>query len=462
MKLLRPGEIPSLGGYLRAPRSRLIAFPPADRSRQHSSATGGLPVPANNLVTAIGDSVTVAAATSGGTAPSVASFAKYHGQLVNAAGVGGFLTWAAILPKTGESTGTGKLRWAGVHATGGATINQVHTSHVTGSDSPLFDNPKPGICVIAVGLNDAANFGTQPGIDSRVAEVSVMCDELIAGGILPVIAACPPHNGFPLTVPNFNTTLAAMAASRGLVYVDWHTPLANPDGTWKLNHNTNGTDNGHPSVRGGVVMGQVLRDAIDHLLPNVTPTLATTATDDLASYLYKNGSFTDDGNADGVPDGGQTQSSTYWNLTANGTAWTLGARAGYSGQALRWNKTTDPGTSTLQSTAAGTPVPLCLDGHTIAFGFRAEVASWSINTEFDIEGWKLLDAASKPFRLKIGTDFEYTLPIAPFVWYQEWLVPAGFDDADGGKLRTNMQILGTGTNTMDAYIGQFTLRDNSV
>lgn len=424
------------------------------------------PVPTNNLVTAVGDSITVAnAAATGGTVPGVTGYGKYQAQTCNASGVGGYLTWACILPKTGDTAATGKMRWGGVHATGGMTVNQVLTTHVQGADSPLNDAIRAGICVICAGQNDAAAMTSQSAIDSRVADVQTICETLAANGILPVIAACPPNNTNPANIQNYNTSLAAKATQLGVTFVDFHTPCANPDGTWKTNYNGAGTDAVHPSVIGAVAMGQALRDALDSLLPATTPTLATIATDDAANYLYKNGSFTDDANADGVPDGGQTQTATFWSQTANGCAWSLGVRSGYDGKALRWNKTTDPGDSQLQSTGGGVvgnPIVGAVDGHALAFGFRAEIASWSANTRLEFACWKQLDATIKPLFLRLLTDALYTTPVAPFVWYQEWTVPTGFDDADGGKFRLNMSAGGTGTNTIDAYVGQYTMRDNSV
>lgn len=429
-----------------------------------AKGSSGLPVPSNNLVVGVGGSTVAAAAVaSGGSVPGVATYGKFQAQTCNASGLGSFLTWACILPKTGDSAGDGKMRWCGAHATGGITMQQVYDDHVIGSDSPQYDAVKPGMAVVHVGPNDAASFTDQAAIDTKIAIVRQIYTALISQGILPVSMSCSPHNTYPDNVKNFNTSLSALASSMGLTYIDGHTPCANPDGTWKTNYNTAGTDPVHPSVIGAKAMGQVLRDGIDSLLPNVTPTLATTATDDSAAWLYKNGSFTDDGNGDFVPDGGMTQSATYWTQVANGCAWELGTRSGYDGKACRWNKTTDPGDTTWTSTGAGAPIIVIPNSHLIAFGFKAEVISASASTSMTFTGRHQTTSATNPFRLNIQNDTIHDGSVAPFVWYQEWTAPADFaDDANTGKMRFINTITGTGTSTADMYLGQWTVRDRTV
>jgi lysophospholipase L1-like esterase len=437
---------------------------------RRNAESGGLPVPSNNIVTAIGDSITLASAvTSGGTAPGVTAYTKYHAQLVNSATpqIGGYLTWACVLPKTGESEGTGKMRWGGVHATGSITTNTILTTHIQGTDSPLNDSPKAGICVICAGANDLAALTTQAAIDSRIADIETMCDALVGAGILPVIAT-PPANNNPgnTNLPAFVASLNTFAAGymTGLICVDFFEATRAPGQvTWNTNYNAAGTDPAHPSVIGARAMGQILRDAIDALLPATVPTLATTATDDSANYLYKNGSCTDDGNADGIPDGGMTQSATYWSSTANGAAYALAPRTGFNGKAWEINKTTDPGDTALSGTGAGSPIIILTDGHDTSFGFKAEVVSWAAATRCDFGLWKQSDATTKFAQLRLGTDSLFSGTVAPFVWFQQFTVPAGYaGDANLGKTRLGITIGGTGTSTMDVHIGQITVRDDSV
>jgi hypothetical protein len=435
--------------------------------------TGNPARAANNFVTAIGDSITLAgaAATGGRITETVGGFAfsysRMHAQLANASPVGGYLTWAAIVPKTGDSAGDGKLRWGGAHATVNLRTDQIWTTHIIGDDSPLNVRSKAGTCLIMAGSNDLAQIcpsGTivQNELNEAVVYIGKMIDALLDRGYFVALCATPPHN-----TANNKTALAALlpnlvslAQRKRVLYIDTHTPVSDAAFGWGANmHQGDGI---HPSVLGAKAMGLAIRDALDPYLPNAAPTLSVVATDDAANMLYKNGSFTDDGNADGVPDGGQTQSTTFWGQTANGTAWTLGARAGYDGQAMRWNKTSDPGTSQLQGSGSNPPSPLGVDGHTITWAFKAEIASWAASTQWLHECWKVADSTIKPFRLNLQTDGAFTSAIDPFVWSQEWVVPSGFDDADSGKMRPNISAAGTGTNTMDGYVGQYTLRDESV
>src|SRR5436190_16019468 len=402
-----------------------------------SPVTPRVPIPANNLVTAIGDSITSASgASTGGTVPiatlAAGGYGRYQAQLSTVAGVGAYFTWAAMLPKTGDTVALGRMRWAGVHATVNMRADQVRTTHLDGVDSPLNDLVKPGTCVVMAGSNNLPLISPsgsviQDQLDLALTDLKYMYTKLMANGILPIACQIPPSDtaNYGAGVLALNDRIVKLAAAMHIPCVDMFTPAWSGTGATWGSGNTN--DGIHPSVTGAKLMAQPLTDMLHTVLPNSYPVLAVVATDDASNMLYRNGSFTDDGNADGVPDGGgPTQSATYWTQTANGCVWTLGTRTGFDGKALRFNKTTDPGTSELQGSGSAPPAPLEVDGHIIGFGFVMEIASWNANTFFQVSQWKVLDSTVRPFNVNIRTDGGFTSAIAPFVWYQEFAQLSGY------------------------------------
>lgn len=427
----------------------------------------GLARPANNLVAGVGDSLTVASANTGGADYDSAFLLR----TINPTGlVGGYLAWATILPKTGDSAATGKFRFAGVHATGGLTTAQVKTTHVDGSDSPLNDSPKPGMVAVLTGTNDLGTVSPGGVLDTGAlatwkASLKSIYTTLLAAHILPVACKLPPNgvaNNQP-AVTAMNTAIVQAAAEvGGLPVADLFTPCATGN-NWTAGYNV---DNDHPSVTGARAMGQALRDAVDSWLPSSTPNLVTTATRTGTGIIFLNGDQTTDGDADGVPNGGYTaEANGYWAQTANGTAWTLGARSGYSGQAWRWSKTSDPGDSQCQgSGAGGTVSPVLADGHLYEVGFTAEVASWSdATTRFTFDLIKVTDGSKVPFSVSIRKDSGFGSAVSRFVLFSTFRCSdygGGTGIAPSGTYRFLLTCGGAdAANLIDWYIGQVTLRD---
>ncbi len=427
---------------------------------------GHLTLPQNPLVVGVGDSIVAAASNTAGAGitPSI----KFQPRLKNTSGnVGAFLAWASILPKTGASAGDGRFRYNGCHATSGLTVAQIKSTHIDGSDSPLNDSPKPGIVVICAGQNDAGSMGTQGAIDTRVADVKAMCISLFAAGILPVVCAVPPNSTSGATktnIINYNASLATMCATIGILFADTHTPCNDGSGGWIANYNADGTSAVHPSVLGAQAMGQALRDAIDSRLYSAGPNLVTAATDGDADLQMENGAFERDGDSDGVPNGGGpgNEINGYWSKTANGTAWTLGARSGFSGQAWRWEKTSDAGDSICSGTGSGSGTIPLTDGHLYEVGFIGEIASWSdVATTFNLTIRKASDASKRPFDVTLNKDTLFGGAIAPFAQFHTFRCNA--TDAPAGDYRFFISLGGANAaNLADVYLGQLTLRDLGV
>ena len=430
--------------------------------------------PRNNLVVGVGDSITVASHNTAGA--GITKDYQFQPRLLNPSGnIGGYLTWAAILPKTGDTVGNGRFRFNGVHATGGQTAAQIKTTHIDGTDSPLNDNPKPGICVVLAGSNDIGTIApgnvVNPTVVQTVADsVESIWDTLIAAGILPVAVSLPPSNGGSNNaVPALNAELSARASAKGIIFADVYTPCVGVAPSWAANYSPDGI---HPSELGAKAMGQTLRDAIDPVLFADLPNLVTAATDGDADLIFENGAMERDSNADGIPNGGGqgAEVSTYWTFTANGAASSLTPRTAFDGQAWRVNKTVDTaGNSQMSGSGSGGFDIDLVDGHSYEIGFVGEIASWAgTTTEWLIQLNKITDGGKVPFRLILENDATFSGAIAPFKMLRTFRCSnsaVGTPIPAGGYRFLIVWGHRTGSptdNLLDTYLGQLTIRDLGV
>lgn len=427
-------------------------------------AAGYALTPTNNIVTAVGDSITLASAAGTGgktSAAQVAGYSKYQAQSVNGTGVGGYFTWATILPKTGDTMSTGPILWGGVHATGGANTATVKTSHIDGTDSPLNDSPKAGTCVLLVGANDVGEGAIQSSgvvnqatLDAWETNVRAMAASLIAANILPVLCTLTPHTtaNNRVAIAAINARIPVIAAALNVPYADIAAPVKDGTGAWLTNHNS---DANHPSVTGAVKMGQALRDVLEPLLPSSRPTLVTTSTETASIYQWLNGPFQRASGTAGVPAGGAppVEDTNPWTWTAASATPTLGARTGYNGQAWRINKATNVADTTAVSAGGAGVPPQYADGENFAAGFVAEIAAWDASTGFNFEFYQQNASGNKMARLVVKNDANYTTAVKPFVWWQTNVIPATF----GSNLRISLAWGQGGTRVLDAYIGQLSV-----
>jgi lysophospholipase L1-like esterase len=424
-------------------------------------SSGYAVTPSNNIVTAVGDSITLAsAAGTGGKAPGVAGYSKYQAQTVTTAGVGGYLTWACILPKTGDTFSDGPMLWGGVHATGGANTATILADHIDGTDSPLNDSPKAGTCLVLVGANDTGEGTNQSGGEVNQATIATwetnvrdICQTLINNDILPVLCTVTPHTTADnrVAIAAMNVIILDIAADLNIPYADTAAAVSS-GGEWIASYND---DANHPSNLGGVAMGQAIRDVVEPLMPASRPTLVTTATETDAIYQWLNGPFQRESGTTGVPRGGApaVEDLNPWTWAPNNATPTLGARSGYNGQAWRINKLTHASdTTAISAGGAGVP-PQYADGDNFAFGFVAEIASWEASTGFNFEAYKSSDPTVKMARLVLKTDTTYTTAVKPFVWYQTNTIPASFSS----NCRISFAWGQGGTKVIDAYLGQLSV-----
>ena len=95
---------------------------------------------------------------------------------------------------------------------------------------------QPKAVVIMAGTNDVAHNDYWVDPDGVVANIVAMCDLAIANGIIPIISSIPPCSEFPWrkeisnpgqTIVDINKDLRAYAEANGIVYIDYHSALAN-------------------------------------------------------------------------------------------------------------------------------------------------------------------------------------------------------------------------------------------
>ena len=93
----------------------------------------------------------------------------------------------------------------------------------------------PKAVVIMAGTNDVAHNDCWVAPEQVVNNVMAMCTLARANGIVPIVSSIPPCAGFPwraeiedaaTTIVEINKGLKAYAEANGLVYVDYHSALA--------------------------------------------------------------------------------------------------------------------------------------------------------------------------------------------------------------------------------------------
>ena len=97
-------------------------------------------------------------------------------------------------------------------------------------------NLHPKAVVNMAGTNDVAHNDYWVSPEQVVDNIVAMCKLAQANGIIPIISSIPPCSEFPwrkeisnpgLTIVDINKDLRAYAEANGIVYIDYHSALAN-------------------------------------------------------------------------------------------------------------------------------------------------------------------------------------------------------------------------------------------
>ena len=131
---------------------------------------------------------------------------------------------------------------------------------------------QPKAVVIMAGTNDVAHNDYWVDPDGVVANIVAMCDLAIANGIIPIISSIPPCSEFPWrkeiknpgqTIVEINHVLKTYAEMNGLMYVDYHSALA--DENLGLPQTLSG-DGCHPNPDTYFTMEDMVIEAIQNAL----------------------------------------------------------------------------------------------------------------------------------------------------------------------------------------------------
>ena len=131
---------------------------------------------------------------------------------------------------------------------------------------------QPKAVVIMAGTNDVAHNDYWVDPDGVVANIVAMCDLAIANGIIPIISSIPPCSEFPWrkeiknpgqTIVEINHVLKTYAEMNGLMYVDYHSALA--DENLGLPQTLSG-DGCHPNPDTYFTMEDMVMEAIQNAL----------------------------------------------------------------------------------------------------------------------------------------------------------------------------------------------------
>lgn len=133
-------------------------------------------------------------------------------------------------------------------------------------------NLHPKAVVIMAGTNDVAHNDLFVTPDHVIENIVAMCDLAKANGIIPIISSIPPCVEFVWrteienagqTIVNLNKTLKAYAKTNDIVYVDYHSALADENFAFPKNLSEDGC---HPNPDTYFTMEEMVLKAIREVL----------------------------------------------------------------------------------------------------------------------------------------------------------------------------------------------------
>ena len=130
-------------------------------------------------------------------------------------------------------------------------------------------NPK--VAIILCGINDVAQNDGVMDYEDLLDNIAAMCDEAKANGIKPLLCSLTPCSRFfwnreavpAPEVYKLNEMFKEYAASAGVQYVDYHTPMDNGEGGMKEGFSNDGC---HPTAVGYNLMERIIVKEINKAL----------------------------------------------------------------------------------------------------------------------------------------------------------------------------------------------------
>ncbi len=134
---------------------------------------------------------------------------------------------------------------------------------------------KPAVVHIMGGTNDFAGNGGPTTMEAIRNNIASMVDLALANDIRVVLGSIPPADAFPWRpsvgdpaehIVEMNDWLRRFAREKGLIYVDYHEPLADERDAMKQTFSNDGV---HPNRDGYTVMEPLARRAIEQALAGI-------------------------------------------------------------------------------------------------------------------------------------------------------------------------------------------------
>ena len=231
-------------------------------------------------------------------------------------------------PIWAEMMSDGRIKYAGISATGGYRADQILATHV-----PNAVAAAPTFCVVLAGRNNVVQSYTYA---QTAADLQSIYLTLRKAGITPVLCSMPAQSGNTdaqnLLRYQINEFIRAYAEANQLPFVDFHKATTDPlTGEWYSGWNY---DASHPTSTGAKAMATALVNAMGPWVLNVNPRMAVSNTTPAASTnLITNPLFLTSASGT-APDGwtvitaGTTTLGT--DSTVSGNVWNITAAANYS------------------------------------------------------------------------------------------------------------------------------------
>lgn len=136
----------------------------------------------------------------------------------------------------------------------GSTSNQI----LQRVDVILNGQQAPQTMLVLAGTNDVY---VHQSVDDTVPSLDAIQDKLSAAGVKGVYGLLPPSNHHPELVMQVNDKIRAWAAMERVTLVDYWTPLADRDGTFKEGFDRDG-DGLHPGPEAAHLMAEQVRSVL--------------------------------------------------------------------------------------------------------------------------------------------------------------------------------------------------------